>query len=473
LPLINNYLLHAVKTYEDYSRLCTEQDNLDSNNNISKPKPAGVQFDFALREDVLSSVVTPKPANQLNQFAKHGFLDLIALLGKYANEANVVVIYDLAIAGIENKNLDRTVQKKCYKILDCILDSGKANSKVIKKLNTPNTPAFKQMNESITGFVENKFQLIATTFLTSLAQCNPAAKVPRLRCLIHLMAYIKDPSQKTFLRHILPEVILCIKEVNQKSRDAAFTLLTVMLKTWQSLSTENTEVESLNEFFHLVMVGLAGSTNMTSCTCLALASLAYEFRENISGQLISDLIDTACLLTRSDQKETTVSSVNLLKTLVSIFTQSTLAVHLTPICDVVYNLHKKRTSKTSPADEVNSFNNVAPVMKSQQIRNLVKLILKKLIKKFSYEIVLAGVFRMEKVKKGSSIETGDEAGQRLTGVIKSGLENLFVNIKKSIELEKKKKADEMKGKKDKSSANDDLISMYTTKSAAVGTNYNE
>jgi len=407
----------------------------------------------------------PTAANQLNLFAKHGFLDLIAVLGKYANEANVCVIYDLAIAGIENKTLDKTVQKKCYRILDCILDSGKTSSK--------------QMNASITAFVDARFQLIAATFLTSLAQCNPAAKVPRLKCLIHLMAYVKAPAQKAFLRQILPEVILCIKEVNQKSRDAAFTLLTTMLKTWQTLSTEtSTEIESLNEFFHLVMVGLAGSTNMSSCTCLALASLAYEFRENISGQLIGDLIDTACLLTRSDQKEITVSSISLLKTLVSIFTQSTLATHLTSICDVVYNLHEKRTSKTSLNDEINSFNNVAPISKSQQIRNLVKLILKKLIKKFSYEIVFAGVFRLEsvaRVKKGSMVETGEEANgtHRLTSVVRSGLENLFVNIKKSIEVEKKRKADELKGGKGKATANDDLISMYTTKSAAAATNYNE
>ena len=34
------------------------------------------------------------------------------------------------------------------------------------------------------------------------------------------------------------------------------------------------------------MVGLAGSTNMTSCTCLALSALAHEFR----GIFIFDLI---------------------------------------------------------------------------------------------------------------------------------------------------------------------------------------
>ena len=76
-------------------------------------------------------------------------------------------------------------------------------------------------------------------FVKSLAQCNSAAKVPRLKCLIHLMDYIKSEEQKPFLRQILPEVILCTKEINQKSRDASFTLLTNMLKIWQKLGANS------------------------------------------------------------------------------------------------------------------------------------------------------------------------------------------------------------------------------------------
>lgn len=59
----------------------------------------------------------------------------------------------------------------------------------------------------------------------------------------------------------------------------------------------------------------------------------------------------------------------------------------------------------------------------------------------------------------------------LTSVIRAGLENLFVNLKKQIEQEKQRKADEQK-KGNKPAANDDLISMYTTKTSAGATNYN-
>ena len=239
LPLINTYLLHAVNKYEEYSALChaaTRPTKSDANNNNNVAK--AVQFDFALKSDVAPVAKDEEQLkSQLNMFARYGFLDLISVLGRYANEKNIHVIYELAIKGIESKSLDKTVQKKCYRILDCILDSGKLSSKVFKKLNlSPDgQEAFKQQNESITAFIENKFQSIAMVFMASLAQCNAAAKVPRLKCLVHLMDYVKEPSQKMFLRQIMPEVILCMKEINQKSRDAAFTLITSMLKTWQML----------------------------------------------------------------------------------------------------------------------------------------------------------------------------------------------------------------------------------------------
>ena len=119
---------------------------------------------------------------------------------------------------------------------------------------------------------------------------------------------------------------------------------------------------------------------------------------------------------------------------------------------------------------------MAPITKSQQIRSLVKLILKKLIKKFSYEIICESIFSNEvKPKKVvSSIDDidADQTKRVLTSVIRQGLENLLTNLKKAIEVEKKRKTDEQNKKSSKPSDNADLISMYTTKSAAAATNYN-
>jgi hypothetical protein len=121
------------------------------------------------------------------------------------------------------------LQKKSYKILDALLASGK---------QPPTTNAHGSFsNECVRSFVIGKFESIANTFVRSLSECNVAAKVPRLKCLIELMDYVSTNEQKSFLRQTLPEVMLCIKEVNHKSRETAFLLLSRMLKLWQKLGT--------------------------------------------------------------------------------------------------------------------------------------------------------------------------------------------------------------------------------------------
>jgi hypothetical protein len=117
------------------------------------------------------------------------------------------------------------VQKKSYKILDAILASGKEATIARGSFS----------NECVRSFVVGKFESIANTFVRSLSECNVAAKVPRLKCLIELMDYVSANEQKSFLRQILPEIMLCVKEVNHKSRETAFLLLSRMLKLWQKL----------------------------------------------------------------------------------------------------------------------------------------------------------------------------------------------------------------------------------------------
>jgi ribosomal RNA-processing protein 12 len=474
--LINAYLINAIKNYESNCKL--HEEALKKISQTEKNETSKVKFDFdKMPSDIKKKNETSNNILDHYLFAKYSFLDLISILARYSNDKNINIVYDLAISGIENKELDKTIQKKSYKILDSILTSGKQQQ---------DKTQYKQ-NLAINEFIKAKFEIISNKFVKSLSECNVAAKVPRLKCLLDLMDYINDQSQKVFLRHILPEVILCIREINHKSREASFSLLNSMLRCWQNLGllSNVAENESLNEFMHLVMVGLAGSNNMVSCTCLALASLSYEFKENISGSLINDLIETACLLTRSDQKEIVISSLNLLKILITIFNQVMLAPYLEKVCESIHSLHEKRQS-SNPNQIVNteqSFNNLPPVSKSSQIRQLVKVILKKLIKKFSYEILFEKIFKYElinshKTQTTDAMDSGlnvEENKKLLTGTLKHGLENLLLNIKKSIEKDRKRKEEQEKSEKNKSSNQQvDLISMYTSKTQqTVKTNYNE
>jgi hypothetical protein len=197
----------------------------------------------------------------------------------------------------------------------------------------------------------------------------------------------------------------------------------------------------MNEFIHLVMIGLAGSTQMKSCTCSALGSLAIEYKEIISGTLIGELIETTTLIVRGSSsspdvaKEVVLAGLNLLKILTAIFNHQTLLAHIDTICDTVHYLHEKKQSppsKTGVKSELSEQQSSPLVNRSQRIRALAKSILKKLVKKNGYELVYRSLFRHE--QRTSSVT--ENATPHLPNAIKQGLENLLQKLKKEIETEK-------------------------------------
>ena len=356
-------------------------------------------------------------ASEVDFFLKYSLLDLINILVSYANETNIKIIYDLSINGI-NDTLDKTVQKKSYKIMNTILNCGKteANQTVVN------------------NFINGNLTEIANTFVTTLAKCNSAAKPPRLRCITDLLDYISD---RDFIRKILPEVILCIKEVNHKSRDASHLLINSMAKTWikltLSLDSTKSEPDALYEYVHLLMIGFAGSKPMIICSCMALAALASEFKEHIVGNLIRELIESACLLlTKSNDKEIILSSLNFIRTLVVIFNDATLAQYTNELLNSMIHLMVNKK------------------FASQRIKNEMKVILKKLIKKFSYEIILEKLMHLIDPARSS---------------VRQDFTKIMQHIKKTLEHERKLKESKEERENAESKKDLDLISVYTKATA--------
>lgn len=234
--LVNTYLVQAIKNYELHAKKHEETKSADVNNNQNdKPK---VVFDFNKQPTNKQSIASLQAEPFL--FAKHSFLDLIAILAKYSNAQNIQNIFEMSMQAIGDKKIDKTAQKKFYKILDSILSSGKPSNQQ------------QQQNVVIFKFVQSKFQTIGNVFAKSLADCNSAAKVPRLKCLLDLMDYVQSPEHKLFLKQVLPEIIISIREINHKSREAAFQLLNSMLKLWQKLGLESQPpVTELGKFINL------------------------------------------------------------------------------------------------------------------------------------------------------------------------------------------------------------------------------
>jgi hypothetical protein len=101
LDLVNTYLQQAMKNYAMYSQKHTEWLTTSKQDEIQEAPSAPKRVVFDVKK------TDPDPPAQTNTeelqpflFAKFRFLDLIAVLAKFSNRANINSVYQLAIEGI-------------------------------------------------------------------------------------------------------------------------------------------------------------------------------------------------------------------------------------------------------------------------------------------------------------------------------------------------------------------------------------
>uniref|UniRef100_A0A8W8IGX0 Uncharacterized protein n=1 Tax=Magallana gigas TaxID=29159 RepID=A0A8W8IGX0_MAGGI len=116
---------------------------------------------------------------------------------------------------------------------------------------------------------------IQGVLLNSLSSSSPSSKAPRLRCLINIFKFLPE-EQKDFLLAVVPEAILCTKEIGEKARSASYLLLVEMGRA--KIRWNKDENGALEDYFQMVMAGLGGSPQMVSSTLLALTRILYEFK---------------------------------------------------------------------------------------------------------------------------------------------------------------------------------------------------
>ena len=74
------------------------------------------------------------------------------------------------------------------------------------------------------------------------------------------------------MSRVLPEVILSVKEVKEKTRSLAVSLLVDIGHSYDH--------KSIGDYFNLIIAGLAGSAHMISATIMSLTRLIYAFHGN-------------------------------------------------------------------------------------------------------------------------------------------------------------------------------------------------
>lgn len=231
----------------------------------------------------------------------HTLMDLVITMSTYLPRESFAALFTMA-ANVVQKKDDPQLQKKAYKLIPRLSES-EAGRQAIQERNT-----------------ELQFLL-----LYAAKALSPPAKRDRLVSIAELVPTLPR-TDLHFIPAVIPEVVMCVKEVNEKARLAAFELLVLMgQKMLEGGTVVNTNVPdmpanapsveaSLEEYFTMISAGLAGPTpHRTSATITAMTRLLFEFREQLSDATISELVQTMDLFLTSPDREIVRSVLGFVK----------------------------------------------------------------------------------------------------------------------------------------------------------------
>ena len=211
--------------------------------------------------------------------------DLLLLVLPYLSPEDATALLNMYLGSDVLESKDNGVQKRGYKILARLVESGKVDvdaAAVLKKLE---------------GLVDG---------------LAAAAKKDRFHLLTSLIPTIPADSLH-LLPSIIPEAVLGTKEPSEKARNAAFDLIVAMGKKMTaggvvkrqniegmdedgagdgmltssliepSLTRRFSATANIEEYLTMIAGGLAGATpHMISATVTAISRLLFEFRGSYS-----------------------------------------------------------------------------------------------------------------------------------------------------------------------------------------------
>ncbi|EDO17502.1 hypothetical protein Kpol_1058p39 [Vanderwaltozyma polyspora DSM 70294] len=275
-------------TIESYLKITSEDDIVKTFNNV-----CGLLKDAMDKEG--NNAVKGKP--QLSAT----LLDLVVCMTKYVPASSYSALF--AIFGITVTSKAALTQKRAYRIIIRLseLESGQ---------------------DVLAPYVSD----IVTVILTNAETVQTSSKASRLAA-IKTLVQLLPPNQLNFIVQIVAEIILCTKDVNEKTRELAFETLITMGKKMEdpngiiSLSqipgydpASPDQQSSLTEFFKIISAGLIGeSQHMVSATITAYACIAFEFRNELDMNMLMEIYDTIELYLTSNSKEIVKSAIGFTK----------------------------------------------------------------------------------------------------------------------------------------------------------------
>uniref|UniRef100_A0A8C2YZK7 Ribosomal RNA processing 12 homolog n=1 Tax=Cyclopterus lumpus TaxID=8103 RepID=A0A8C2YZK7_CYCLU len=262
-------------------------------------------------------------------------MDLVVAMAPFLDEDTITKTFELVKPYLETK--EPGMQKKAYRVLEemCGGERDECRSFVVANLET-----------------------LKVVLLETLKNASSPAKRPRLKCLIHIVKRLNE-EHKDFITTLLPEVIICTKEVSVGARNNAYNLLV-------EIGNAFVRFYAMEQYLMLVYAGLTGSVTMITCTVLALTRLVFEYKDAIDVTTREQLLHNVCLLLTSRTREIVKAALGFIKVILFIMDPKTLASHATVMMKGVGNIK----------DDVR-----------RHFRTKLKNIFTKFIRKFGFELV--------------------------------------------------------------------------------------
>ncbi|XP_058797316.1 RRP12-like protein [Phymastichus coffea] len=243
-------------------------------------------------------------------FFKESIFDLVRVLCQHTDIDRIKLLYEKCTALFEDTKHQKE-QKKAYRFLEEITGS---ETVVCQE------------------FVKENRKAIQKVIVKSLTTVQKSSKGARIRCINHLVNKHPQLEKTKFLQAIVPEAVMCLKEVNERCRTSSYNLLNSIANKF--LENE----EHLKEYIDILIAGLGGAPIYCSASLLALSSITYHYNGSLGIQTVQKILEFTCNLVIGPTREIALSALSFIKVYLSVIPTPTIAPMLNKIVDALTNM---------------------------------------------------------------------------------------------------------------------------------------
>jgi ribosomal RNA-processing protein 12 len=253
------------------------------------------------------------------------------------DEDSVSLLYRAVRPLVRSDEHDPRVQKRAYKVLAEVCEKHK---------------------DFVTS--EERLNEMTDLLVDSIVTCQVSARHMRLKCMTYIVQGFDSSNQAhmAVIPKIMGEVLLCLKDSNAKTREAAYQLLLEMAVAR----------DDMTDYFKIILAALgAKTTHMRSAAVMALSRLTFEYaRHDLTVQsLLPSLMQTVAFLFDDSSREVTKSVIGFVRVCVAAMSVDQLEPLLPDVVGGIMKYNKGR----------------------DRFRAKIKIILKKLVRVYGYDVI--------------------------------------------------------------------------------------